>query len=452
MDWEQCEHWRGAILQALSSAQNGQAVELCRLVAGIPWSSRFGWCSMRKLRYVISCDGGVLFIVFWIRAGLSGGRLEMIMRSRSSPALIPREVLGASLLSTVYGGHGVEVRGMGQVWCSLISNSRGTFIGKATTDECWFGIHGCEMYQTSNFKRELARVVLPENRGRFILKQEGYGELWFAMALTPYGSIPGKASDGGICWYTYGGREYMTESFMYLAVRIKPFSETVNPYWLMSRTDIVSALIGYQIFPSIESLLGHRDLACLSLASKQMDFLREALYFHKMEYESCCMDICCTLELLLYHPLRWPGLVLENSADVDFARLGEGLGYCRRVEAIWGLSTFEIRKVDYVLEYYGTYYRSFIDVLASPLHPNNTLMPALDMLRESVFHTSFYLPVGQGLHQSNSGLVLLFQWRGIVGSLFVAGQLDPRIFHAGGFIIDLDSSASECSIENPDVD
>ena len=79
-------------------------------------------------------------------------------------------------------------------------------------------------------------------------------------------------------------------------------------------------------------------------------------------------------------------------------------------------------------------------------------MPALDMLRESVFHTSFYLPVGQGLHQSNSGLVLLFQWRGIVGSLFVAGQLDPRIFHAGGFIIDLDSSASECSIENPDVD
>ncbi|KAJ8304028.1 hypothetical protein KUTeg_017611 [Tegillarca granosa] len=44
---------------------------------------------------------------------------------------------------------------------------------------------------------------------------DGCGELWSAVANTPYGTIPGKAKDG-TCWYPYGGKEHVTKDFSWI--------------------------------------------------------------------------------------------------------------------------------------------------------------------------------------------------------------------------------------------
>jgi hypothetical protein len=42
--------------------------------------------------------------------------------------------------------------------------------------------------------------------------QHDCGELWCAVARTPWGNIPGKAN-GDTCWYEYGGEEHETNEF-----------------------------------------------------------------------------------------------------------------------------------------------------------------------------------------------------------------------------------------------
>jgi hypothetical protein len=106
------------------------------------------------------------------------------------------------------------------VCCAFaVSAAHGLVIGKARDNECWHGVGGKEYRQTIGFRFVRVRKV-PEasSRGLTVALQAGYGALWFAVAHTAYGSIPGKATLER-CWYTYGGKEYETETdFHYLSV------------------------------------------------------------------------------------------------------------------------------------------------------------------------------------------------------------------------------------------
>ena len=96
-------------------------------------------------------------------------------------------------------------------------------IGKATKGECWYG-HGREFYQLDGFVIEHEPLVQSDIPvGPCVARQASYGELWYALALTPYGSIPAKATAltfdrRGRCWYTYSQKELETSTFRYLCV------------------------------------------------------------------------------------------------------------------------------------------------------------------------------------------------------------------------------------------
>ena len=46
-------------------------------------------------------------------------------------------------------------------------------------------------------------------------QNDGRGEQYAAIALTPWGNIPGKAL-GNQCWYSYTGKEHETSQFEWI--------------------------------------------------------------------------------------------------------------------------------------------------------------------------------------------------------------------------------------------
>ena len=121
--------------------------------------------------------------------------------------------------------HGKQVDTLGGLWCALVSvgsNSSEVAIGKATENEAWYGWHGQEVHCLNWFRHvgTLKRMKEPDHLP--VCKQDGYGDLYFAVAKVAEGEIPAKATfstDAALpsrCWYTYGGVEHIAESFEYL--------------------------------------------------------------------------------------------------------------------------------------------------------------------------------------------------------------------------------------------
>ena len=121
-------------------------------------------------------------------------------------------------------GHGFERDGKGVVFCCVVdAGPRGHIIGKATHTECWYGWCGREYYQSAGFTIQSKLMFDPKptiSREPHVMIQEGYGILWYALADTPHGKIPAKASCDK-CWYTFGGKEYMvTSGFVYFKIAL----------------------------------------------------------------------------------------------------------------------------------------------------------------------------------------------------------------------------------------
>jgi hypothetical protein len=109
------------------------------------------------------------------------------------------------------------------MWCCTVVKHGITYIGKSTKTEAWYGVQEMEHGTRKGFTIcTTALVASNEPSSPCVVSQEGYGELWFALASTEHGTIPAKASraqEGVVakCWYTYGGAEIcITENFTYL--------------------------------------------------------------------------------------------------------------------------------------------------------------------------------------------------------------------------------------------
>ena len=105
------------------------------------------------------------------------------------------------------------------MWFCLHETKRhGIQIGKATKNEFWYGLGGLEYCERgTNFLTGdvFFECGFPESWRHGDITLEGYGPVWFALAQTAHGNIPGKASRNA-CWYTLHGREYMiTTGFWY---------------------------------------------------------------------------------------------------------------------------------------------------------------------------------------------------------------------------------------------
>ena len=118
--------------------------------------------------------------------------------------------------------HGEETEGgKGALWACTVEHKGQTYIGKCTKTEAWFGLGGKEKYVTDNFRPlSNASDPLEAPTGEPVAKQDGYGQLWHAIAVTVHGRIPGKATyirDGDSqCWYTYAGEEHQAHAFNYI--------------------------------------------------------------------------------------------------------------------------------------------------------------------------------------------------------------------------------------------
>jgi len=117
--------------------------------------------------------------------------------------------------------HGEETEGdKGAFWACTVQHRGQTYIGKCTNKEAWFGSGGKEIYVNKNFEVFNASVLLDAPTGEHVAEQTGYGILWHALAFTPHGRIPSKATyikDGeSKCWFTYGGEELPAADFKYI--------------------------------------------------------------------------------------------------------------------------------------------------------------------------------------------------------------------------------------------
>lgn len=96
------------------------------------------------------------------------------------------------------------------MWCAVANTTWGKIPGKARKDECSFPYGGKE-HKTKDFVKVRSTVFSKVNTGTTAQgkQTDGHGLLWCAVANTPHGKIPGKASDG-TCWYAHNGGEHLT--------------------------------------------------------------------------------------------------------------------------------------------------------------------------------------------------------------------------------------------------
>jgi hypothetical protein len=131
-------YWGRAMVQELRCSFNGKRVERSLLLSRMKLGP-FGWLfSMRKLMAVIVRDRGRRFHHYF-RCKIGGQWLTLISARFGHCVVMPflDPFAGPSLRDHgVY--HAMEVCGKGNIWCALVTNTRGTFIGKATVDESWY--------------------------------------------------------------------------------------------------------------------------------------------------------------------------------------------------------------------------------------------------------------------------------------------------------------------------
>jgi hypothetical protein len=106
----------------------------------------------------------------------------------------------------------------GVYYCALAQTRWGTIPGKSKNGECWYPYGGKEHRITSGYVvYEEGLCVSSQNADIEPLgfQTDGVGQLWCALAHSQYGRIPGKA-DSSSCWYSYGGKEYLTSRFSFV--------------------------------------------------------------------------------------------------------------------------------------------------------------------------------------------------------------------------------------------
>lgn len=108
-----------------------------------------------------------------------------------------------------------------------VANSQwGRIPGKAEGGMCWYA-HGGKEHITEDFWYVIAppeKIHLtsgnspPEGALAVGEQTDGTGTWYAAVAFTENGTIVGK-SQGGACWYPYGGKEHQTDKFSWLVYR-----------------------------------------------------------------------------------------------------------------------------------------------------------------------------------------------------------------------------------------
>ena len=121
--------------------------------------------------------------------------------------------------------HGWQHDSSPQLWCVLASvgdKPSDVVIGKGNGKEAWFGWRGQEYHRLDWFRYVGPLTQMREPNCPAVCHQEGYGDLYFALAKVIHGHIPAKATfqkstdQYSTCWYTYNGVEYTAEQFEYL--------------------------------------------------------------------------------------------------------------------------------------------------------------------------------------------------------------------------------------------
>lgn len=142
-------------------------------------------------------------------------------------------------------------------YLAVASTEWGRIPGKAKDGTCWFSYWGNE-HEADEFDyvtHPNTMITVP-NTGdgpppgaRPIgYQNDGRGDQYAAIANTEWGTIPGKACDD-TCWYPYGGAEYETDDFEYVAC-----SRVSDPYHEKMDIDFVKQcdppanglMMGYQ--------------------------------------------------------------------------------------------------------------------------------------------------------------------------------------------------------------
>ena len=102
------------------------------------------------------------------------------------------------------------------MWCAVANTKWGKIPGKASKGLCYFPYGGKE-HSTEDFVKIRRTKFSKTNVGTTSQgnQTDGHGNLWCAVANTPHGKIPGKASKG-TCWYSYNGGEHLTQDFEYV--------------------------------------------------------------------------------------------------------------------------------------------------------------------------------------------------------------------------------------------
>jgi len=117
---------------------------------------------------------------------------------------------------------GIQNDGAGELWCAVADTPHGRIPGKSNGSQCWYSYGGQE-YTTESFVTIHSQGLSREPEGRAQgYQNDGAGELWCAVANTPHGRIPGKAKRS-TCWYPYGGKEHTTTDFDFICDSMQGF-------------------------------------------------------------------------------------------------------------------------------------------------------------------------------------------------------------------------------------
>jgi hypothetical protein len=132
---------------------------------------------------------------------------------------------------------------LGPLWCAIATTQWGKIPAKTDGTTCWFP-YGDREHEASDF--EIFEGQLFSNSSDDIEPQgnqdDGAGVLWCAVALTPYGKIPGKAK-GNTCWYSYDGVEKCCSDFLFVGVDPSAASQAAAPE-VLKEQEFVNMLEG----------------------------------------------------------------------------------------------------------------------------------------------------------------------------------------------------------------
>eukprot|EP00929_Paragymnodinium_shiwhaense_P050689 TRINITY_DN25530_c0_g1_i1.p1 TRINITY_DN25530_c0_g1~~TRINITY_DN25530_c0_g1_i1.p1 ORF type:complete len:225 (-),score=10.92 TRINITY_DN25530_c0_g1_i1:124-798(-) len=113
---------------------------------------------------------------------------------------------------------GFQADGQGYLWCAVARTSHGRIPGKTKNGVCWYSYGGKE-YTTANF--DVVGVSnLTKNRPATTTGHGFQGDGAGELWCAVAETQHGKIpgkAKGGTCWYPYGGKEYSTPCFKYCA-------------------------------------------------------------------------------------------------------------------------------------------------------------------------------------------------------------------------------------------